>query len=109
MKSFLMLLSRQISVAKESSGREPSSGLFGSINVIICSNFHQLPPITMSPTETLFCPANLAHNSIDSQAGHSINKFKTAVILCEQIRVTDSVWCDFLGHLRYGHVQERYL
>ena len=61
-----MLLSRQISVVKESSGRGKSSGLFSGINVIICSNFHQLPPITMSPTEALSYPANLAHDSIDS-------------------------------------------
>ena len=63
----------------------------------------------MSPTEALFCPANLARNSIDSQAGHSIDKFKTAVILHEQIRVTDSVWHNFLEHLHYGHVQKCHL
>ena len=108
-KSFLVLLSRQISVAKESSGRGPSSGLFDSINIIICSDFHQLPPITVSLTKALSYPANLVHDSIDSQVGHSINKFKTAVILREQIRVTDSVWCNFLGHLCYGHVQECHL
>ena len=65
--------------------------MFGGINVIICSDFHQLPPVTVSPTEALFCPANLARDSIDSQAGCSIYEFKTAVILREQIRVTDSV------------------
>ena len=90
-KSFLVLLLRQISVAKESSGREPSSGSFGGIDVIICSDFHQLPPVAMSPTEALSCPTNLVRNSIDSQAGRSIYEFKTAVILREQIRVTDSV------------------
>ena len=96
-----MLLLRQISVAKESSGRGPSSGSFGSINIIIYSNFHQLPPVAVSPNEALSCPTNLVCDSIDSQAGCSIYKFKTAVILCEQIRVTDSVWHDFLEHLCY--------
>ena len=90
-KSFLMLLSRQISTAKESSGRGPSSGSFRSISVAISTSsrlspYRQLMRYTTQPILPLVC------NSIDSQVGRSIYEgFKTAVILREQMRVTDSV------------------
>ena len=72
-KSFLMLLSRQISTAKESLGREPSSSLFCGISVAISTSsclspYYQLMHYTIQPILLLACVCN----SIGSQVGHSI-------------------------------------
>jgi hypothetical protein len=49
-KSFLARLSRNISIGK--GGLSTQS--FGGINVIICGDFHQFPPVAVRPSEALF-------------------------------------------------------
>ena len=78
--------------------------------MILCGDLHQFPPVAQPPSESLYCPINLATSSIDCQLGCVIyEKFKTVVILKEQMRVTDSTWQDLLDHLCHGHVQERHI
>ena len=58
----------------------------------------------------LYYPSDQLRDSIDSQLGHAIyEEFSTVVILKEQMWITDSVWHEFLQHLRHGHIQERHL
>ena len=48
-KSFFAQLSRFISIAKTTTGIDTPTDLFGGINVIICGDFHQVPPVATPP------------------------------------------------------------
>ena len=109
-KKFLAVLSYNISIAKMVQGQPVKSKSFGGINVILCGDFHQFPPVATSPSEALYFPSKPERESVDSQLGGAIYmEFATVVILKEQMCVTDPVWCDFLNHLCYGQVQEQHL
>ena len=109
-KSHLVLLSRNISTGKEGSDSQRPGYSFGGINVILCGDLHQFPPVAQPPSESLYRPINLATDSIDCQLGCAIyEEFKTVVILKEQMRVTDSTWRDLLDHLRHGHMKEHHI
>lgn len=108
-KIFLALLSRMISIGKTGAASDQS---FGGMNVILCGDFHQFPPVAGRASDALYFPINLGRefDIIDMQLGRKIyEEFTTVVILKEQVRCTDPVWHDFLRHLRYGRVQERHL
>jgi len=109
-KKFLAILSRNISTAKMVEGQPSKNESFGGINVVLCGDFHQFPPVATSPTEAIYFPSNPQKDSAESQLGRAIyEEFKTVVILKEQMRVTDPVWCNFLEHLRYGWVKEEHI
>lgn len=82
------------------------------MNIILCSNFHQFPPVTGRASDALYFPINLGQefDIIDMQLRCKIyKKFTTVVILKEQVCCADPVWHDFLQHLHYGCVQECHL
>jgi hypothetical protein len=108
-KTFLATLSRNIAIGKEgSSGFQPGQS-FGGLNVILCGDLHQFPPVACGKREALYYPIN-TKDSMDAQIGRRIyEEFTTVVILKEQMRVTDPTWRDFLVHLRYGRVETRHL
>ena len=109
-KDFFSLLSQNIGIGKEGSTDDAHSRSFGGINVIICGDPHQFPPVARPLHSALYYPSDQVRDSIDSQLGRIIyEEFSTVVTLKEQMRVTDSVWHKFLQHLRNGHVQERHL
>jgi hypothetical protein len=109
-KSFLATLSRNISIGKQGSSSEKPGLSFGGVNVILCGDLHQFPPVAKSSAESLYRPTNLASDSTECQIGRAIyEEFKTVVILKEQMRVTDPIWRDLLVHLRYGRIQERHI
>lgn len=108
-KSFLALLERNITVGKAESA-EGNHLSFGGLNVILCGDLHQFPPVAQSPSEALYRPLNLAEDDVNQQIGRRLYEdFTTVVILKEQMRVTDPVWREFLVHLRKGEVQDRHL
>ena len=93
-KTFLARLSCAISMAV--TGRETQ--IFGGINVILCGDLHQFPPVA-SQGDALFYPPR-PKDSQDSQLGWEIyQQFKTVVALTQQYRVADPEWNDFLRHL----------
>jgi hypothetical protein len=109
-KSFLAVLSWHIGVGKEKSGGPKISDSLGGINVIFFGDFHQFPPVACAASKALYHPSNMAMDTMDSQLRHAIyEEFDTVVILREHLQVTDSVWHDFLTHLRYSHVEEHHL
>lgn len=111
-KTFFAVLSRNIGVGKARAGDAPMSESFGGINVILCGDFHQFPPVASGTSEALYQrPTNPKDKKfVEKQCGFKIfEEFTTVVILEEQIRVTDPVWRDFLQHLRYGRVQEHHI
>ena len=108
-KTFLATLSRNISVGMEGSQGFQRGMSFGGLNVILCGDLHQFPPVACGKREPLYYPINSA-DPIPFQIGRKIyEEFSTVVILQEQMRVTDHVWRDFLDHLRYGRVEPRHL
>ncbi|KAI5983647.1 hypothetical protein EDD15DRAFT_2109312, partial [Pisolithus albus] len=89
-KTFLAKLSRNIGVGK------------------VTEDFHQFPPVAVSPSEALYFPTNPVRDGTDSQIGRAIyEEFDTVVVLKEQVRVEDGVWLDFLRHPRMGQVREQ--
>lgn len=109
-KTFLATLSRNISIGKQGSPSEKPGYSFGGVNVILCSDLHQFPPVATEYQNSLYRPTNLARDSIECQIGRAIyEEFQTVVILKEQMRVTDPIWRDLLVHLRHGRIQERHL
>jgi hypothetical protein len=83
-KEFFALLSRNISIAKGGT----SSHSFGGVNLIICGDFHQFPPVATGLSEVLYYPIDLLRDSLESKLGHMIcEEFSTVVILKEQMRV----------------------
>lgn len=108
-KSFLAALSRNISIGMEGSEGFQQGMSFGGLNVILCGDLHQFPPVACGKQEPLYYPSGTG-DSIMLQVGRKIyEEFSTVVILREQMRVTDHSWRDFLDHLRYGRVEPRHL
>jgi len=91
-KSFLAKHSRNIGIGKtkgsvnnpESSHTNNSLG-FGSINVILCGDLHQFPPIAGVKRDPLYF-SSLSTDSTNLKAGQMIyNEFMTVVMLHEQV------------------------
>ncbi|KIK22945.1 hypothetical protein PISMIDRAFT_101620, partial [Pisolithus microcarpus 441] len=109
-KTFLAKLSRNITVGKMAEGKAASSASFGGINVIMCSDFHQFPPVAVSPSEALYVPLRPQSDLTLAQVGHAIyDEFQTVMVLKEQMHIMDQTWLDFLNHLRMGRVQEHHI
>ena len=99
-KSFLTLLSRVICIGKGTDGDAGRTHSFGGINVILCGDFHQFPPVAAAPKEALYFASDNDRDSVDALLGRQIyEEFRTVVILKEQMRCTDPEWLDFLQHL----------
>ena len=108
-KTFLATLSRNISVGMEGTKGFRTGHSFGGLNVILCGDLHQFPPVACGKREALYYPLD-TKDSMDAQVGRQTYKeFSTVVILKEQMRVSDPVWLDFLVHLRHGRVEPRHL
>ena len=108
-KTFLATLSRNISIGMEGAKGFRTGHSFGGLNVILCGDLHQFPPVACSRREALYYPLD-TNDSMDAQVGRqTYDEFSTVVILKEQIRISDPTWRDFLEHLRYGRVESRHL
>ena len=108
-KTFLATLSRNISIGMEGSQGFQRGMSFGGLNVILCGDLHQFPPVACGKREPLYYPIS-TDEPIAFQVGRKIyEEFSTVVILQEQMRVTDHIWRDFLDHLRHGSVESRHL
>ncbi|TFY67448.1 hypothetical protein EVJ58_g1608 [Rhodofomes roseus] len=103
-RACLAKMSRNISLLKTGSEEgEP----FGGMNVIICGDFHQFPPVASKRNAPLYYPNDLADSkeTVDDEMGRTIYEaFTTVVILREQVRVRDPTWNGFLQRLRAGEV-----
>jgi hypothetical protein len=105
-KTFLATLSRNIGIGKKGSDTGHDGHSFGGINVIMCGDLHQFPPVAQKKEEYLYSPPK-RDLSMSAQVGHNIyQEFQTVVILKQQMRVTDTRWHELLTNLRYGRVTE---
>jgi hypothetical protein len=91
-KSFLALISKRISIAVEGTAHCDSRRSFGGVNVILCGDLHQFPPVAVAANEPLFMPSDPSTDTLESQLGREIyEEFSTVVILRDQKRVTDPI------------------
>ncbi len=109
-KSFLIDMEQNISIGMQGADGFQADYSFGGLNVILCGDFHQFPPVAKGPAEYLFNPADLGRHSEECLLGRRVyEEFTTVVILNQQMRVTDAVWRDLLVHLRKGEVKQHHL
>ncbi len=110
-KSFVAVLARNVAIGMEGSGLDRDQS-FGGLNIILCGDLHQFPPVATAKEEALFYPNDIDRDigEPDRMLGRKIyEEFTTVVILKEQMRVSDPTWRDFLVHLRYGKVTPEHL
>ena len=106
-RPFLATLSKNITLATLLSGFGMPDCSFGGINVILCGDLHQFPPVAVKNGDPLFQTINLVSQETDSALGRRIyEEFTTVVILREQKRTSNPGWCSFLRRLRHGQVEE---
>ena len=76
---------------------------FGGLNVILCGDLHQFPPVAVKDYEIIYRPLDSTRDGFDTQVGWRLyEEFTTVVKLTQQRQVTDLVWKAFLGRLRVG-------
>jgi hypothetical protein len=108
-KTFLAQLSQNIAIGVAGINAESGDHSFGGINVILCGDFHQFPPVATPHWEALYQPISNS-DTPESQLGQKIyEEFTTVVLLKEQMQVTHPTWHDLLDHLQYGHIQEHHI
>jgi PIF1-like helicase len=81
-KTFLGQLSRNIGIGKQGSTTTADSDLsFGGVNVILCGDLHQFPPVAKSTYESLYKPPR-SRETPEALIGRKIyEEFLTVVIL----------------------------
>ncbi|KAF5393247.1 hypothetical protein D9757_000682 [Collybiopsis confluens] len=73
---------------KMEDGSSSNAPSLGSVNVVLCGNQHQFPPVETAASEALYHLLNLARDSVDAQIGRTIcEEFEIVVILKEQMRL----------------------
>jgi hypothetical protein len=106
-KTFLARLSRNISFGMGDQIPTYSNRSFGGLNVILCGDLHQFPPVALKRNDVLYRSINVSLDDFESQIGRAIyEEFTTVVILRQQNRVTDPEWKALLSHLRMGKATE---
>lgn len=91
-KTFFALLSKNIRIGRQGAMIKHNDYSFGGINVILCGDLHQFPPVTKAPSQYLYQPTDISWDSMETQIGRTIyEEFRTVVMLKEQMWVTDPV------------------
>ena len=102
-KSFLARLSRNIAIGMDTTNTAFANQSFGGLNVILCGDLHQFPPVAVKWNGALYRPLYPSNDDFDNQIGRGIyEEFTMVVILQQQNRVTNPEWISFLTHLRLG-------
>lgn len=108
-REFLANLEQHISVGKGFDKNTEGGLPFGGVNVILCGDFHQFPPVVCNKRAPLYYDIHPG-DSIRAQIGRKLyEEFQIVVLLEKQVRVTDTDWLDFLRHLRIGHVKDTHI
>ncbi|GJE99317.1 hypothetical protein PsYK624_155710 [Phanerochaete sordida] len=105
-KTFMAVMSRNVDIGKQDSPGYKEGEPFGGVNVILCGDLHQFPPVGVGVDEALF-GSGAKEGTAEMKLGAEIYKqFKIVVILRKQRRVTDPIWRELLVRLRNGEMRE---
>jgi hypothetical protein len=110
-RTFFAQLSEHVTIGKMAHNPGVHDKPFGNINLIVCGDPHQLPPVAAGSRNALY------HSNLASDLGNPRKAFgrtiyeslKTVVVLRRQVRVSDPDWREFLNSLRVGRVQHRHV
>jgi hypothetical protein len=84
-KTFLAQLFQNIDIGVTGTNVKFADHLFGGINMILCRDFHQFPPMATPHWEALYQPISNS-DTPDSQLGCKIyEEFMTVILLKEQM------------------------
>lgn len=103
-KHFFSQLDRIFSRVMDSIERNPRNLPFGGLNVIICGDFHQFPPVATKKNAPLYYPKDEVCDTEHEKIGKDLyDKFQKVVILKQQMRSLDSRWNELLKNARVGN------
>jgi hypothetical protein len=102
---FLAVLSKRITVAWAGDDTAQDAD-FGRMNVVLCGDFHQFPPVASGNRASLYYPPSSGDSPSQRKGKEIFGRFQTVVVLSEQVRVSDPVWLAFLRRLRTGMVEQ---
>lgn len=106
-KTFFAQLDRIFSRVMDNNERNPRNLPFGGINVIICGDFHQFPPVATKKNAPLYYPKNELQDTEREKIGKDLyDKFDQVVILKQQMRSQDPRWNELLQNARTGNCSE---
>ncbi|KAG9124525.1 hypothetical protein FRC07_011299, partial [Ceratobasidium sp. 392] len=91
-KEFFAQFSRHVSIGKLGHSSDSSDFPFGGVNVILCGDGHQIPPVATANGGALYHPATSSRfrTAPEAALGRRIfESFELVVILKQQVRVTD--------------------
>ncbi len=108
-RTFLAWISSTLSLIMDHIQGHVEDLPFGGINVIICGDFHQFPPVCSQPLAPLYWPASMDELNDDTMGSKLYLKFTIVIILKEQVRVTDTRWLDLLCHAQHGTCSAEHL
>jgi hypothetical protein len=102
-KEFLAKIARNISVGRAEHGRMDLP--FGGLNVLMCGDFHQFPPVAAASDSALYALRDNAKQIAKSTGGRTLyQSFDKCVLLKQQKRVKDPEWHTFLQRLRQSNI-----
>ena len=68
-KTFLSTLERNIGIGKQGSESQRAGYSFGGVNVVLCGDLHQSPPVATTPNDILYKPIDIKKDTAASQFG----------------------------------------
>lgn len=103
----LSKIERKIRHVKQTGDSHQDNLPFGGINVIICGDFHQFPPVIGGSNNALYTRFPDGQGPEDMVNGRRLYElFTCVVVLRQQVRVTDGRWLSFLRRARSGACTE---
>ncbi len=88
---------------------EQQDAPFGGLNIVLCGDFHQFPPVMGGPRAMLYWLSVVGDSGEEALGSALYQKFDIVIILKEQMQVTDEKWIDLLCHACHGMCTEEHI
>jgi hypothetical protein len=105
-KTVLALVSQRITDARAAIGLCASNDTFGGLHVILSGDFHQHPPIAVSPSDYLYDAgvpsATAGEHQLRISGRRLFESFQEVVTFEHTIKEIDQMWATMLQYIRTG-------